>query len=220
MAVGRGLPTEEGQVSKPIAPAPVVVQTKAPPVSGTGPDPVPESSTPGSKSETAPPEPIAGMDPRPTGFVFLGGKLYVADIESGLLVYEPDGGVEDRLRRYTLKSKHGPPNLAWVTGRLVAAKPILYGTDGSRLLQFSLDGAGFRSIELARAGPNQVFRGVAFVPTVLDEPMIPFVVALAISSLVLVTSAVTILAIRRNARRRVRFDGTDILVEGGPIDAA
>jgi hypothetical protein len=205
VAVGKGLPIEGGQTSNLIAPSPIVVE----------PGHVPAST--GEEPEQGQDELIAGLDPKPTGFIFLGGKLYAADLESGLLVYEPDSPGEGGLPRFKLAAKHGPPNLACLAGQLVDGKPVLYGTDGERLLRFTFDGPSVSRQEVARAGPNRAFRGVAFAPTVFDHPLFPLPVVIALGLAGLTVPGAAILALRRKARRRIRFEGTDILIEGGPI---
>jgi hypothetical protein len=209
-AVGRGLPTEEDSSSILVAPAPSIVP----------PQPIPKPVPAEPEDEKPADQPVTGIDPKPTGFVFLGGKLYVADLESGLLVYEADDAGPEGLPRFKLVSKHGPANLACLAGRVVDGKPDLYGTDGDRLIRFQFDGSTVTTREIVRAGSNRAFRGLAFAPTVIDEFAIPLpaVVAVGVAGLAgLVVPGALVLVIRRKTRRKLHFDGTDILVEGGPI---
>ena len=206
VAVGRGLPTEEGQVVTRIASSPVA------------PEPVTAPEPPSRPPDQA--VPTVGLDPKPTGFVFLGGKLYVADLESGLLVYKSEGTAEGGFTHYKIAARHALPNLAFLAGRIVDGKPVLFGTDGERLLEITPEGEGFRSVEIARAGAGRAFRGVAFAPTVFDKPILSLPVVVAIGLIGLAIPGATIHVLRQRARRRIRFVGTDILVDGGPIGPA
>jgi hypothetical protein len=52
---------------------------------------------------------------------------------------------------------------------------------------------------------------------VLDGLLVPFSVAVVLGAAGLIIPGAAIYTLRRKAWRRIRYGGTDILIEGGPI---